>query len=174
MNIFVLDRVAGLAARYHCDKHASKMILETAQILSTVHHLHGAEDVPYRPTHKRHPCVLWAAETRANYFWLWDLGKELGNEFEFRRGKRHKSSEVIDKLRQAPEAMDRMSTVRTPFAQCMPDEFKDDDAVQAYRNYYLHAKKDIATWDWGREPPPWWPKRTALVAMNEAVNKEKA
>jgi len=36
MNIFFLDREANKAAQYHSDKHVVKMVLETAQILSTV------------------------------------------------------------------------------------------------------------------------------------------
>ncbi len=171
MNIFVLDLDPYLAARYHCDKHASKMLLETAQIMSTVHHLHGVVDVPYRPTHKHHPCVVWAAENGGNYHWLSELGVALCDEFKFRRGKPHKSSVVIDQLRLPPLMMVRSGSARTPFVQAMPDDYKRDDAVQAYRNYYLNEKKDIATWDWGREPPFWWPKRTALDAMKEAASR---
>ena len=37
MNIFYLDRDPGIAAAMHCDKHVVKMILETAQMLSTAH-----------------------------------------------------------------------------------------------------------------------------------------
>ena len=40
----------------------------------------------------------------------------------------------------------------TPFAQAMPDEYKDDDAVVAYRRYYKskdnirYRKTDVPTW----------------------------
>ena len=37
MNIFVLDSTPSVAARYHCDKHVVKMIVESAQMLSTCH-----------------------------------------------------------------------------------------------------------------------------------------
>ncbi len=39
MNIFVLDRDQQLCAQYHCDKHAVKMIVEYAQLLSTAHRI---------------------------------------------------------------------------------------------------------------------------------------
>lgn len=39
MNIFVLDYNPKFAAEYHCDKHVVKMILESAQILSSIHRL---------------------------------------------------------------------------------------------------------------------------------------
>ena len=37
MNIFYLDTRPKEAAMMHCDKHCVKMILETAQLLSTAH-----------------------------------------------------------------------------------------------------------------------------------------
>ena len=44
MNIFILDESPGCAARQHCDKHVVKMIIESAQMLSTTHRvLDGTE-----------------------------------------------------------------------------------------------------------------------------------
>ena len=37
MNIFYLDTDPELSAKYHCDKHVVKMILEYGQLLSTAH-----------------------------------------------------------------------------------------------------------------------------------------
>ena len=37
MNIFYLDRDPVIAAQMMCDKHVVKMILESAQMLSTAH-----------------------------------------------------------------------------------------------------------------------------------------
>ena len=37
MNIFVLDRDPELAAKYHCDKHVVKMVLESAQMMCAAH-----------------------------------------------------------------------------------------------------------------------------------------
>jgi hypothetical protein len=51
MNIFALDESPMFAAQFHCDKHVVKMVLETAQILSTVHHL---EDVPQQEYIRKH------------------------------------------------------------------------------------------------------------------------
>ena len=39
MNIFFLDPDPATAASYHNDKHVVKMVLETAQMLSTAHHM---------------------------------------------------------------------------------------------------------------------------------------
>ncbi len=37
MNIFVLHTLPMLAAHYHCDEHVRKMVVESAQMLSTAH-----------------------------------------------------------------------------------------------------------------------------------------
>jgi hypothetical protein len=39
--------------------------------------------------------------------------------------------------------------------QCMPDEYKGKDTVEAYRNYYRIAKRDICKWNHS-EQPDWW------------------
>jgi hypothetical protein len=46
----------------------------------------------------------------------------------------------------------------TPHPQCMPDEYKCafDDAVQAYRKYYVNDKKDIAKWEKSGLMPDWY------------------
>ena len=45
MNIFYLDKDPHQCAKYHCDKHVCKMILESAQMLSTAHHILNEVDV---------------------------------------------------------------------------------------------------------------------------------
>lgn len=39
MNLFILDKDPVLAAQLQCDKHVVKMIVESAQMLSTVHRM---------------------------------------------------------------------------------------------------------------------------------------
>ena len=45
MNIFILDRNPHEAARLQCDKHVVKMIVESAQMLSTAHRDDPASEV---------------------------------------------------------------------------------------------------------------------------------
>ena len=57
MNIFYLDEKPMTAARMHCDKHVVKMILESAQMLSTAHRILDGNDYAdrrglYKATHK--------------------------------------------------------------------------------------------------------------------------
>ena len=97
MNIFVLDEDVKLAAQYHNNKHVVKMVLETAQLLCGVHHVIENElDVPYRLSHKNHPCSIWARECIENYIWLCDFGIELAKEYTHRYDKRHKCQDIIE------------------------------------------------------------------------------
>jgi len=47
MNIFFLDKDPKIAAQMQCDKHVVKMILETAQMLSTAARAQG-HDIRYK------------------------------------------------------------------------------------------------------------------------------
>lgn len=50
MNIFVLDFDTEVCARYHCDKHVVKMIVEYAQLLSTAHHVLDGDNSKFTNT----------------------------------------------------------------------------------------------------------------------------
>ena len=55
MNIFHLDKNPIKCALYHCDKHVVKMILETAQMLSTAYQRHcGIDEQLYKPESPTH------------------------------------------------------------------------------------------------------------------------
>jgi hypothetical protein len=86
MNIFFLDENPTLSAQYHVDKHVVKMILETAQLLCSVHHTtpQVTPQVPYKLSHKNHPCAVWARQSLSNYLYLCELGLELGKEYTHR------------------------------------------------------------------------------------------
>jgi len=156
MNIFVLDRDPRIAAEMHCDKHCVKMILETAQMLSTAHHVYNtpqAENL-YKQAHLNHPCTKWVRESTSNYSWAWCLYHQLLVEFKKRRGKHHKSGELIHHLAHTPPEIPKIGL--TPFVQAMPDKYKCNDAVQAYRAYYMGDKAEIAEWNWGTPAPGWF------------------
>lgn len=154
MNIFVLDTDPALAAVAQCDKHVVKMPLETAQLLCTTAALNGATDVRYKPTHRNHPCAIWARTSRANFDWLTAHGVALADEYTRRYGKTHASKSVIvDAIRHRVVIPDG---ALTPFAQAMPDAYRAVDVVAAYRAYYLGAKRDIATWRAPAVVPSWW------------------
>ena len=149
MNIFILDQEPRLAAQAHCDKHVPKMILESAQMLSTA--LNG----PYKPTHKNHPCTRWVAQSQDNATWLWELMVWLNEEYKKRWGK-HDNHLALAKcvhLGRTGFISTLPNAGLTPFALAMPDACKTDDAVESYRTYY--RTKSFASWD-RATAPAWW------------------
>ena len=145
MNIFYLDKDPYKAASYFYDKHKVKMILESAQMLCTAHHVYGnPDDVPYRQAHLNHPSTIWARESRPNYYWLYEHMIALGQEYTKRYGKIHKT---IDKCRFAlsfcPDGITSEQFTEPP--QCMPDEYKVPGcSITAYWNYYEQDKYKVA------------------------------
>jgi hypothetical protein len=154
MNIFFLDFDTKKCAQHHCDKHVIKMILESAQLLCGVHHITNSPfEIPYKLSHKNHPCSIWTRESLSNYLYLCDLGLELCYEYTYRYGKRHKSQDVIEWcLVNKPNISDIGFTEP---AKAMPEEYKVNSVVESYRNYYIGEKKSIATWK-NREIPEWF------------------
>lgn len=155
MNIFYLDQDPRLAAVAHCDKHVGKMVVETAQLLSTAHHVANTPFAPlvYKPTHINHPSAVWVRASQDHYSWTWELFRELANEFAHRRGKLHLSYRRLSNyLCHNPLALPLKGF--TPPPQCMPEELRGPDTVEAYRRYY-HTKT-FAAWNWGRPAPSWW------------------
>ena len=154
MNIFVLDLDPKKAAVQQIDKHVVKMPLETAQMLCTALGRHGLEGTPYKQAYKKHPCTIWAGDSRNNFQWLVKHGIALSEEYTRRYGRRHKSQDVIEWCQR------HMDTVpeggRTTFAQAMPEQYKDENPVVAYRSYYLGDKARIAAWKANK--PEWWNK----------------
>lgn len=175
MNIFVLDENPTKAAQMHADVHVRKMIVESAQMLSTAHRFLDGEQIIkldkagrrrktwifsdireglfYKSTHVNHPCSVWARESIHNYLWLFELYSALCDEYEFRFNKTHKSKGLIKALKIVPDNIPLCK--RTPFAQAFDDEYKlTSDAIINYRNYYIKAKSDLLSYTI-RDKPAW-------------------
>ena len=147
MNIFYLDRDINRAAQFHCDQHIVKMPLESAQILCAVLHRYGM-DAPYKATHAKHPSVLWAGDSVAHFQWLYDFGIALCVEYTYRYGRQHKCEGVIGSLPTMPSLPD-LGWSDPP--QAVPEDYRGDDVVAAYRAYYrgekaVFAGKGVAKW----------------------------
>lgn len=157
MNIFYVDQNPVLAAQMLCDKHVNKMLIESAQILSTVSHGVTGKG-PYKPTHKHHPCVKWCATSREHYHWLMLHALALAAEFEYRYDKTHASKkalfEMVNRGTSIIFNLPNMDWNDPP--QCMPDTYKCADVVAAYRSYYINEKSGFATWNRGRLAPYWY------------------
>ena len=83
-------------------------------------------------------------ESLSNWNWLVLHGIAVSEEYSRRYGKRHKSQDVIE---WCAEHLPKLNDIGlTKFAQAMPDEYRNDNVVTAYRNYYIGGKSKIATW----------------------------
>lgn len=161
MNIFILDADPERAAQYHCDRHVVKMILESVQIMNTALDSRGLSDYTfYGSTHVGHPCVKWAAESWNNMEWLLQLTHYLNKEYRrrYENSENHSSyQKVLDNWYDDGWLLPAEDEEYTEFAQAMPDDVKNADAIRAYRDYYQQYK---ATEDWfayekSRSEPEW-------------------
>jgi hypothetical protein len=104
-----------------------------------------------------HPCTIWARASRDNYLWLWKHAYAMCKEYTRRYGKVHKlEALLLGDLYNPPKHIPKGKL--TPFAQAMPDDCRDANAVIAYRKYYITAKVDIAKWKMNNAPT-WYTER---------------
>ena len=166
MNIFVLDKDPIIAAKYMDDVRLPKMCVESAQMMASALRRHGATDKqmpltkagkPYKGGYTHHPCTIFAGDTRDNFMWLADHALALCSEYAKRFGKTHACEEPIRYMSKLGELGWIPKGELTPFAQAMPDEYKDDDAVKAYRSYYKSKQNSKGGVRYVRtDVPTWW------------------
>ena len=184
VNIFYLDEDAKTSAMMHVDSHASKMIIEYAQLMSTAHRVLDGKQVKrlskknrllttydhpdpqldhtlYKSCHVNHPSGIWVRQSKKNYRWLYEMWTELNTEFMYRYDKivPHESYRKLKwALFSPPENMPE--GVFTEPLQAMPDDVKNESSITAYRDYYIKYKQHLASWK-KRGMPDWMELRHA-------------
>lgn len=176
MNIFYVSPDPVQAAQWMVDKHVVKMILESAQLLSTAHRvldgrevvgksktgrnakrwiLNDARDtVLYQATHINHPSAVWARKSVENYNWLAEHLFALGEEYTYRYGKTHKCfGELSYQLQSPPKNLTNYDMTTMPSAMA-PEYVVSEDPIVNYRNYYKIGKARMHSWK-NRQPPEW-------------------
>ena len=169
MNIFYLDRDPRIAAQMMCDKHVVKMILESAQMLSTAHRVLDGDEIAdskgmYKMTHKNHPSNIWVRANSKNYDWLWQHMDALMKEYTYRYDKHHATERLLHSLWEHPKNITHGNFSDPP--QCMPNYCTNDDTVLSYQNYYIVEKSDFATWK-RRAIPEWFNAERGLLGLHE-------
>jgi hypothetical protein len=172
MNIFVTDPDPVISAQTLCDKHVVKMVLESAQMLSTAWRepndlrssefssKYADEHELYKTAHPNHPCSIWVRQARENYKWLYRHFVALCDEYTHRYGKSHASARLKGPLMWRPfRSSALLDAIEEPygFVLAMPDEYKSDDVFDSYRNYLINEKQHFAKWE--KDPsrkPTWW------------------
>jgi hypothetical protein len=142
------------------NKHIVKMILESAQILSTAHRVLDGQPYThiskkgrkikrynhplyetklYESAYVNHPCNVWVRESIENYIWLYDHFAGLCREYEIRFNKTHKADlDLHVRLSFSPDFIPRRKMTKVP--QAMPQKYHDRNSITAYRNYYIAEK----------------------------------
>lgn len=181
MNLFILDHDPAIAAKMQCDAHVVKMLLESAQMLSTAHRLLDgrmsislneknrkvktwslADDpeldcILYRAVHVNHPCTKWTIESLFNYKWHYKHFVALCEEYKFRYGKIHKSDKLLRELL-VRIPINISSRPQTPFVLAMnsnPECKNLDDPVASYRAFY-QTKQQRFKMNWTHRNMPDW------------------
>jgi antirestriction protein len=142
MNIFVLSNDPKIAAQDHCDKHCVKMVLELYRQLGSA-----------------------VRRQRANFEWASEHAIALAEEYTYRYGKEHACEKGIHHLAEMREMIPEGGLTR--FAQAMPDEYRDQCSVTAYKNYYWKDKRvniDVG-WNNNRDKPKWWKQLESIESQ---------
>ena len=185
MNIFILDNDPIVAAQQQCDKHVVKMIVESAQMLSTAHRMldgtletrpsksgkrmvkyyrhpdENLENTLYKAVHYHHPCTVWTMKIDNNYMWHYDHFRALCKEYTYRYGKIHKTEPLLTEiLRSTPKNIKPgYKYMLSEFALAMQHEpqcMHPGNPVKSYREYYK-TKQDRFKMSWTkRECPDWF------------------
>jgi hypothetical protein len=175
MNIFYISPNAIQAAQWMVDKHVVRMILESAQLLSTSHRLLDGElyagksksgrsakrwrlydhreDSIYSATHINHPSAVWTRTSVENYLWLVEHFYALNEEYTYRYGKVHKCFGLAYDLQSPPKNLTEYDMTPMPCAMDKSYIISDDPVVN-YRNYYKTGKQHLHCWS-KRNPPDW-------------------
>jgi hypothetical protein len=164
MNIFYIHTDPVIAAQAMTDKHVVKMILESAQLLSTAHRaLDGEEFIQlsksgarlrkwnhpdahmdmtlYKSTHLNHPSGIWVRQSADNYMWLYNHFIALSEEYYQLYNKRHASELLLSGLlSKVPANIPRIGL--TPMLVAITDTqwHVPNNPLQSYRNYYVGEK----------------------------------
>tara|TARA_Y100001937_G_scaffold125432_1_gene192249 strand:+ start:2894 stop:3481 length:588 start_codon:yes stop_codon:yes gene_type:complete len=183
MNIFYLHKDPVIAAEMSCDKHVVKMILESAQLLCTVHRVsdgieyydktangrkikrwkhpnNNLEKTLYKAGWLKHPSTQWLFESAFNYDWLYTHMMALNEEYKKRYN--HKEDHItIQKLGEVlklpPIKFKNIFEPATEIKPAMPEHCKiKGNPVASYRKYYIIEKRRFAKWKSPAKTPQWF------------------
>lgn len=164
------------AAGMMVDSHVVKMILESAQLLSTCHRvldgemtvqksdsgrnvkrwkLNDTRDlILYSATHVNHPSCVWVRQSVENYLWLVDHMFALGIEYTYRYNKKHKTITDLGYMIQSPPMNLKEWDFTKPPSAMDSKYIISEDPVVNYQNYYRLGKSKLHKWT-NREKPSW-------------------
>lgn len=179
MNIFILDNSPIKSAQLQCDKHVVKMIVESAQMLSTAHRMLDGDvytapsksgkrlvkrwthptldDTLYQAVHIHHPCTVWTMRSSINYNWHYAHFIALCDEYTHRYGKVHATdTKLRDVLKDYPKNITIGDLTEFPLAmQSNPECMFKGEPVKSYQAFY-QTKQDRFSMKWTNRSVPEW------------------
>jgi hypothetical protein len=154
LNIFVTNACPKKCAEFLDSARLRKMVLETAQLLSSAIQLCGytGSDV-YKITHKNHPSNVWCRTSQGNYKWLLAHFKALCEEYTLRAGKTHASSKLLPVLEANTHLLPEGN--QTPFSNNARNltkgvDFTHESDVHIAYQLYLGSR-----WETDKREPTW-------------------
>ena len=111
----------------------------------------NSEGKIFKSSFKHHRCSKWCRLSKENYLWLASAGFELCKEYTARYGKTHAREHTLKHLLlHVPNDFEHKGFTMPP--QAMPEEYKCEDSITAYRAYYMGEKRYFAVWPAGKKP----------------------
>jgi hypothetical protein len=169
MNLFVLDKDPSIAAKYNCDLHCNKILLEFCQMAANCFKPETLEDAPKtqkgttrKHSYYNHPVSKWMRHSTANLEWSIEHAIELENERIYRGYNPHFSFAFVEWVLDNIGRSIVPSGVLAPFSVAIAEDkncrkvpnFSSLDPVEQYRLYYKYDKP-FASWT-KREVPDWF------------------
>ena len=189
MNIFLLDWDPVKAAQLQCDKHVCKMIVESAQMLSTAHRLLDGQSyygttkngrkilrhdigernhLFYKAVHTKHPSTVWTTESDKNYDWHYKHFVALCKEYTYRYGRIHSTEEKMSEILAKPpknipktDSMTKFKLAMSEFPECIKE-----CPVESYQRFYV-TKQERFKMVWTKREIPLWFKKYSEELLTE-------
>lgn len=157
MNIFATSDDPVEAALWLDDLRLRKMIVESAQMLSTAVYAHTGKlhSSLYKPAYPKHPCTLWAGQSQKNFLWLYEHAMAMVAFYEQQWGKEHASHSTLSKCYKFRKELPRGKL--TEFVNCTEFKMLKLPIVKIYQTQMNHKwNHDIRPPLWTNRPiPPW-------------------
>ncbi len=163
VNFFYLDKNPKKCAKFYCNKHVNKIMIEILQILSYIFHDEGIIAPPYKKTkviNKNLAPYIWAKTSISNYKYCVELADELCKEYKFRYEKSTHACEcAINWFKNnIPKNIKKKGRTKFLFTENVKSYGKYlKDPIEASKYIYVDYKCKNDNWG-KRGKPVWWNK----------------
>ena len=182
MNIFFLNNCPKTSAQWLINKHLSKMIVESSQMLSGAYSLErlSQEDCPKTQSGKsrvhsyfNHPCSIWVRNSLTNFNWLLDHAIYLYEEKIYRLGGDHFCADFLSWCKVNPPNLEDKGLTTPALAFKNYPHFRDlNNPTLSYCKFYAQDKRFDNKGKWmayytKRSIPDFWEKYLTTEQFEE-------